>query len=125
MASNAPIIRARYAVKGPKREVVHFRKYYMDENKSLQYTDEQEERDCYMIFFPHGHSIRVTSYERLKELGYHLKPRMVDMRTGDVIDLGGDPYDFANGDGSMAFDPALIDEDEGLTQTVPKRKAAN
>jgi hypothetical protein len=51
--------------------------------------------ECYYVFFPHGHSIRVTSYDKLVELGYHIKPRIVDMDTGDVVDVGGDPYDFA------------------------------
>jgi len=67
-----------------------------DDTKSLQQETVTEKRDCYMVYFPQGHSIRVTSFEELKRMGYHLKPRMVDMETGDVIDIGGDPYDFAN-----------------------------
>lgn len=46
-----------------------------------------------MVYFPQGHSIRVERDE-LVRLKYHLKPRLVDMETGDVIDRGGDPYDF-------------------------------
>ena len=90
-------IRARYAVKGPRKEDVTFQKCTIDpETKSLQQEEVTEKRDCYMVYFPQGHSIRVTSFEKLKEMGFHLKPRMVDMETGDVIDIGGDPYDFAN-----------------------------
>lgn len=90
-------IRARYAVKGPKKEKVTYTKCTMNpETKSLEMEQVTEEMNCFMVMFPQGHSIRVTSFEKLKEMGYHLKPRMVDMETGDIIDIGGDPYDFAN-----------------------------
>lgn len=105
-------IRARYAVKGPRKEKVTFTKAWMDdETKSLQQEQVTEEKDCYMVYFPQGHSIRVTSFEALKELGFHLKPRMVDMETGDVIDSGGDPYDFANNPQGEAIN-VLTDEEE-------------
>ena len=102
-------IRARYAVKGPRKEKVTYSQASMDpETKSLQTKQVTEERDCYYVMFPQGHSIRVTSYEQLKEMGYHLKPRMIDMETGDVVDSGGDPYDFANSD----VDVDVIVEDD-------------
>lgn len=101
-------IRARYAVKGPKKEKVTYTAARIDENGALQMEEKTEEMDCYMVHFPQGHSIRVTSYEKLKEMGYHLKPRMVDMNTGDLIDSGGDPYDFAN----MTDIDVVVDEDE-------------
>ena len=92
-----PQIRARYAVKGPRKEKVTFNHCWMDdETKSLQQEVRTEERECYMVYFPQGHSIRVTSFEELKRMGFDKKPRMVDMETGDLIDAGGDPYDFAN-----------------------------
>jgi hypothetical protein len=65
---------------------------------ALQQEQAKEEMECYYVFFPHGHSIRVTSYDKLEELGYHIKPRIVDMDTGDVVDIGGDPYDFGGVD---------------------------
>src|SRR5205085_7233604 len=88
-------LKARYQVKGPRTEPVTYTHCYIDENGALQQEQRTEDRECYMVYFPHGHSIRVTSFERLKELGYHIKPRIVDMETGDVVELGGDPYDFA------------------------------
>jgi len=85
----------------------------MDEDtKSLQQEVRTEERDCYMVYFPQGHSIRVTSFEALKEMGYHLKPRMVDMETGDVIDIGGDPYDFANNPQGETDINVLVEDEE-------------
>ena len=107
-------IRARYAVKGPRKEKVTFNHCWMDEDtKSLQQEVRTEERDCYMVYFPQGHSIRVTSFEQLKEMGYHLKPRMVDMETGDVVDVGGDPYDFTNNpQGETDIDIALLDDND-------------
>lgn len=90
-------IRARYAVRGPKKENVTYTKCSMnEETKSMEMQSVTEEMECYTVMFPQGHSIRVTSFDKLKELGYHLKPRMVDMETGDVIEIGGDPYDFSN-----------------------------
>ena len=115
-------IRARYAVKGPKKEPVSYTKCSIDENGALQQEQVTENMDCYYVYFPQGHSIRVTSFEKLKELGYHLKPRMVDMETGDVIDVGGDPYDFANN----SEDVVLVDENEISTKPAkakPKEMA--
>lgn len=113
-----PKIRARYAVKGPKKETVTFTRCSINpETKSLEQEQVSEERDCYMVLFPQGHSIRVTSYDQLKEMGYHLKPRMVDMETGDVIDAGGDPYDFAN----TLDDVVVMDEEEVNEAARPAR----
>ncbi len=109
-----PKIRARYVVKGPKKEQVTFTKATMEPvTKSMQLETVTEERECFMVLFPQGHSIRVTSRDKLKELGYHLKPRMVDMDTGDVIETGGDPYDFANN--VDLGDVTLVDEEDDTT----------
>lgn len=116
-----PKLRARYAVKGPKKEPVTYTKCKMNpETKSLEMETVTEDMDTFMVFFPQGHSIRVTSYEKLKELGYHLKPRIVDMETGDVIDRGGDLYDFDNMDN--ADDIVVMEEDEDTPR--PKRQTA-
>lgn len=114
-----PKIKARYAVKGPTREMVTYTKCSMNpETKSMEQEVVTEEMDTFMVFFPMGHSIRVTSYEKLKELGYHLKPRMVDMETGDVIETGGDPYDFAS---AVDIDDNIVLEDDKETKK-PKQK---
>jgi hypothetical protein len=115
--------KARYRTVGPKREMVSFTRCFLDENKALQQEPASEEKECYYVFFPHGHSIRVTSREALVELGYHLKPRIVDMDTGDVIDVGGDPYDFGSGDSTE--DVILADDDIEAKPTKRRTADAN
>ena len=113
-------IRARYVTKGPINEPVTYTKCTMDEEtKSLKQEEVTENMDCYYVMFPQGHSIRVTSYEKLAEMGYHLKPRMVDMETGDVIDPGGDPYDFAND----MEDVVVMDEEKPSRSKTAKEPA--
>jgi hypothetical protein len=74
----------------------------------------------YMVYFPQGHSIRVDK-ENLVRLGYHLKPRMIDMNTGDVIDFGGDPYDFAEAteaEDEVDGDDNEVSEDDVLVKAT-------
>ena len=99
-------IKARYRVTGPKREVVSQNMCIIDDTGSMIQKIVSTEMDTYMVFFPQGHSIRVLGFDALKALGFHLKPRMVDMNTGDVVDVGGDPYDFSD-----ATSVSLEDED--------------
>jgi hypothetical protein len=60
----------------------------------------KEKHPCWLVKFPMGHSVRFVG-ERgrkdLERLGYHKKPRLIDMETGDVVDIGGDPYDMDGG----------------------------
>ena len=92
-------IKARYKTTGPHKEMVTYQKCWMDEElKSLQQETVTEELETYMVYFPQGHSIRILGRKALEASGFHLKPRMVDMETGDVVDVGGDPYDFAEAD---------------------------
>lgn len=115
-----PKIRARYAVKALGKQDVTYNKCWMDpEEKSLQMERVTEKFDCYMVYFPQGHSIRVVGFEKLKELGYDKKPRMVDMNTGDIVDVGGDPYDFANNPHDL--DDVVLDDDE---DDLPMKKKA-
>lgn len=89
-------LRARYKVVGPKKVKVEINRSHMDkETNSLQQQKVWEEKEMYMVYFPQGHSIRVDKPE-LVRLGYHIKPRLVDMITGDVVDTGGDPYDLSD-----------------------------
>jgi hypothetical protein len=104
-----PKLRARYMVKKLGTQPVTFTKCSIDpETKSLQQEEVTENRECFMVMFPQGHSIRVTSRERLAELGFDKKPRIVDMETGDVIDVGGSAYDFDN----MEEDLDVVVDDE-------------
>jgi hypothetical protein len=95
------LLKAKYKTVGPKREEVTYQKYSMVESngkKMLQAESVTEEKDCYYVYFPQGHSIRITDKAELIRMGYHLKPRIIDMETGDVVDRGGDPYDFGTDD---------------------------
>lgn len=85
-------LRARYKVVGPKTVPVQYNKCWMDENGSLQQKVVTEEKPMYMVYFPQGHSIRVDRDELIR-LGFHKKPRIVDMTTGDVLQIGDDYYD--------------------------------
>jgi hypothetical protein len=118
-------LKARYRTVGPKSEKVTYTKCYIDENGALQQESATEEMECYYVFFPHGHSIRVTSFEKLKELGYHIKPRIVDMDTGDLIDIGGDPYDFSSNDGPYSENLILEEEGDISSSNRSKKRTAD
>lgn len=121
-------LRARYKVVGPRKEKVTYTKAVMvkdelqPENKvhSMELQQVTEEMDTYMVYFPQGHSIRVTSYDKLKALGYHIKPRVVDMETGDVVDIGGDPYDFGQEEQNEII---VMDEDIDIRPPNKRRTA--
>jgi hypothetical protein len=113
-------LKARYRTVGPKREKVTYTHCFIDENGALQQEPRTEEMECFYVFFPHGHSIRVTNRKTLEELGYNLKPRIVDMETGDVVDVGGDPYDFGN-EGDM--ETVVLEED--IEEKPTKRRTAD
>jgi len=113
------VLKAAYKVRGPFTEPVTYNKCTMDkETKSLQQEVVTEEKEVYYVHFPMGHSIRV-GFAELKRLGYHIKPRIVDMETGDVVDAGGDPYDFGN-DPMRDVDIALIPD-----TTKPKKSGGS
>jgi hypothetical protein len=99
---------------------VHVNRASIDkETKSLQQEPVVVEKDMYMVYFPQGHSIRVDRKE-LERLGFHLKPRLVDLETGDLVDPGGDPYDFGGDGEAEDFDKIdVVDLDE-----PPKAKRA-
>jgi hypothetical protein len=42
------------------------------------------------------------------------KPRLIDMDTGDIVDAGGDPYDFASDDEI----PMFVDLGRGKSRTA-------
>ena len=116
-------VKARYKTVGPRKEKVRWMQYTHHETLGLQNEEQEELMDVYWVYFPQGHSIRVTSYERLKQLGYHVRPRMVDMETGDVVDAGGDPYEF--GEATPYVEPSvLVDEDDFEIVAPQKRSRA-
>jgi hypothetical protein len=101
-------IRARYMVKplGLTKRLVT--KATIDkETKSMDTKVVEVEEPMFMVLFPQGHSVRMNLKE-LKAQGLDKRPRMVDMDTGDVIDTGGDPFDFEN----MPNEPDVIAEDD-------------
>ncbi len=52
------------------------------------YEEVEETRECFDVFFPGGHSLRVRGRDELARLGYTKSPDLVDMDTGDVIAKG-------------------------------------
>jgi hypothetical protein len=103
-----PKIRARYMTKALGMKDVTYTKCSIDPaTKSLQQEEVTEKFECFMVYFPQGHSIRVVGRDRLVEMGYDKKPRMVDMNTGDIVDIGGDEYDFTDEDN---IDVVLLDD---------------
>ena len=94
MARERRRVKARYRTKAlGKIKVIENRASIDKDTKSLQQSRIEVEKDLYMVYFPHGHSIRITKDEVVR-MGYHLKPKLVDMDTGETVDLGGDIYDF-------------------------------
>jgi hypothetical protein len=90
---------ARYQVV-PATEEVTFNRCSVEKDESgvprVKQEVVTEVRDCFYVHFPKGHSIRVTSLAKLKELGFDKKPRLIDAETGDLIDIGGENYDFVH-----------------------------
>jgi hypothetical protein len=91
---------ARYQVVGPVEEEVEINKCSIVKDDAGAGRVHMQQMtmtlQCFYVHFPKGHSIRVTSLQRLKELGFDKKPRLIDAETGDVIDTGGDPFDFVH-----------------------------
>lgn len=52
------------------------------------YEEVPETRECFDVYFPGGHSVRIHGREELARLGYTKAPDLVDMDTGDVIARG-------------------------------------
>src|SRR5690348_6837602 len=107
-------IKAKYHTKYLGKRPVTYKKCSMvkgegAETPNLEMETVTEDKDCWLISFPQGHSIRVTDKKELERMGYHLRPRMVDMETGDVVNVGGDPYDFAQNE-----DEVIVMDDEEL-----------
>lgn len=127
-------VKARYHVQGPIKVTVRTRQSRMEKvegsdmpAKVDKFVD--EEKEMFFIRLPQGHSVRVDKKELIR-LGMHVKPKLVDMETGEIVDFGGDPYDFI-GDVQtipMEDDPnyhytiteLLEDEDSGLEDTETK-----
>lgn len=89
-------LKAAYRVVGPKTEPATYMKCGWDkETRSMTMEEVTEEKEVFYAYFPMGHSIRVGRAELIR-LGLHIKPRIVDLDSGDVIEKGGDPYDFGD-----------------------------
>lgn len=117
-------IKAKYHTKYLGKRPVTYKKCSMvkgegAETPNLEMETVTEDKDCWLVSFPQGHSIRVTDKKELERMGYHLRPRMVDMETGDVVNVGGDPYDFAQNE-----DEVIVMEDEELEPRRKSNKAA-
>lgn len=58
-------------------------------DKGLEYTEIDEDRPVYDVFYPAGHSVRIHGDARMKQLGLHNPPELVDEETGDVVGRSG------------------------------------
>ncbi len=122
-------VKARYRVVGPKKVEVWVNQASMDEaTKSLVQKPTKVTKEMYHVYFPAGHSIRVEKDE-LVRLGFHKKPRLVDMETGETVDFGGDPYDFMNDDEAIEpehdskYDVTLQDQLDEESEVEQEAKA--
>ncbi len=123
---NGRRVKARFAVRGPLVEMVSQNRAKMDELGSLQQEIVKEEMKVWYVAVPSGSANGVPTITRfcgeagLKEMermGYTKKPRMIDLDTGDVLDIGGEDYDFS----------AIIDEQVEVVDdedTNPKSRKA-
>jgi len=100
-------VKAPYQTIGPRKEQVTYTKASYrhvdpkDKTSERKLFQEQvtEEMDTYLVKFAMGHSTRfcgARGLEELKRMGYDKKPRLIDLETGDVVDIGGDPYDLSD-----------------------------
>jgi hypothetical protein len=115
-------VKARYRVIGPKVVTQTYTKAWIDEEtKSLHQEQATRKVEMYEVYMPQGHSIRV-GYDELVRLGFDKRPRLVDMETGDVVDIGGDPYDFAPNLSPQAEseDEIFLVADDDETEAAPK-----
>lgn len=112
-------VKAKYRTGPPKKVKVVVTEARMvkeegTDSHSLEKENKVIEKEMYMVYFPQGHSIRCDRAE-LVRMGYHLRPRLIDMDSGETIDFGGDPYDFMGmpneGTSDDEFDIHLIDDD--------------
>ncbi len=121
-------VKAKYRTVGPKlvNRIVNL--CSLDpETKSLQQVPTEVEELMWTVYFPQGHSIRVTKQELMFH-GLHIRPKLVDMDTGEVVEWGGDPYDFMNDAEAVEaeehkFDVTLT-EDLGDEDEQPAKKQA-
>ena len=86
-------IRARYKVVGPKTVTRQVTKASIDpvtKAMTTQVVDVTE--PMWTVFFPQGHSTRMNEKE-LRYHNLHIAPRLQDLATGDILDVGGQEYD--------------------------------
>ncbi len=83
---------AQYFVDGPKM-VKDERLVHKHVDGRIQAETEVKEREVFDVVFPKGHITRMDRQE-LTRLGFDRRPRLIDAETGDVIERGGDPFDF-------------------------------
>lgn len=55
-----------------------------------------ESRGGWLVIFPGGHSIRLTSEDQMKTFGLSSEAKLVDMNTGLQVDAHGMPVDLAH-----------------------------
>ena len=90
-AANAANLKMAYEVEQVENHKVRQRvgKKPAPGEKGLIYTDEVRIVPIgYMVYFPAGHSIFVETQEELIRLGFMKGPPIVDMETGEIMEVG-------------------------------------
>lgn len=119
MQHNGRKVKAPYQTIGPKREMVTYTKASYkpvdpkDPKGERKLVQEKvtEEMDTWLVRFAMGHSTRFCGERGKRELirmGYDKTPRLIDMETGDVVDIGGNPYDLS----AASEDNSVVIQDE-------------
>lgn len=85
---------AQYFVDGPKM-VKRTKQVHKHVDGRIQSSDVEVEEEVFDVVFPKGHITRMDRQE-LTRLGFDKRPRLIDAETGDVIERGGDPFDFVD-----------------------------
>lgn len=98
-------IKARFRVRGPLMEMVEQNRASIDENGSLQQELVKEEMKVWYVYVPSGSANGVPTsvrfcgdagFKEMQRMGYTKRPRLIDMETGDVLDIGGNEFDFSS-----------------------------
>lgn len=84
-----------------------------DGTRSLIQEPVTEELPAWLLKCAMGHQTRFVGergWSEIVRMGYDKRPRLIDMETGDVVDIGGDPYDLDGPDMTPTKELILSDE---------------
>lgn len=117
MNMNGRKIKAPYQLKAlGKIPVTSLKASYVkqkDGTSKLLQEPVTEEQPAWLLQCAMGHQTRFVGergWAEIVRMGYDKKPRLIDLETGDVVDIGGDPYDLDGPELAPTKDLILSDE---------------